>query len=50
MATFIQGSAWEWRHLYLACVLPSGLSRLPGQRLGSTPHFGWGSVAALDGG
>lgn len=47
---FRQGSAWEWLYLYLACVLPNGLSRLPGQRPGFTPHFGWGSMAALDGG
>lgn len=47
---FRQGSAWEWLYLYLACVLPNGLSRLPGQRTGFTPHFGWGSMAALDGG
>ncbi|MEU8933923.1 methyltransferase, FxLD system [Streptomyces sp. NPDC048409] len=47
---FRQGSAWEWLYLYLACVLPGGLSRLPGQRPGFTPHFGWGSMAALDGG
>ncbi|MEU7402985.1 methyltransferase, FxLD system [Streptomyces sp. NPDC044948] len=47
---FRQGSAWEWLYLCLACVLPNGLSRLPGQRPGFTPHFGWGSMAALDGG
>ncbi|CAM5465632.1 methyltransferase, FxLD system [Streptomyces microflavus] len=47
---FRQGFAWEWLYLYLACVLPNGLSRLPGQRPGFTPHFGWGSMAALDGG
>ncbi|MFF7899635.1 methyltransferase, FxLD system [Streptomyces sp. NPDC088817] len=47
---FRQGSAWEWLYLYLACVLPNGLSRLPGRRPGFTPHFGWGSMAALDGG
>lgn len=47
---FRQGSPWEWLYLYLACVLPNGLSRLPGQRPGFTPHFGWGSMAALDGG
>ncbi|WP_327669443.1 MULTISPECIES: methyltransferase, FxLD system [unclassified Streptomyces] len=47
---FRAGSAWEWLYLYLACVLPNGLSRLPGQRPGFTPHFGWGSMAALDGG
>jgi protein-L-isoaspartate(D-aspartate) O-methyltransferase len=46
----IRSFAWEWLYLYLACVLPNGLSRLPGQRPGFTPHFGWGSMAALDGG
>ncbi|MFC4056688.1 methyltransferase, FxLD system [Planomonospora corallina] len=46
---FRQGSPWEWLYLWLACVLPNGLSRLPGQRPGFTPHFGWGSMAALDG-
>ncbi|WP_246083719.1 methyltransferase, FxLD system [Nonomuraea diastatica] len=45
---FRQGSAW-WVYLWLACVLPNGLSRLPGQRPRFTPHFGWGSMAALDG-
>lgn len=45
---FRQGSPWEWVYLWLACVLPNGLSRLPGQRPGFTPHFGWGSMAALD--
>jgi protein-L-isoaspartate(D-aspartate) O-methyltransferase len=46
---FRQGDPWEWLYLYLASVLPNGLSRLPGQRPGFTPHFGWGSMAALDG-
>lgn len=46
---FRQGDAWEWLYLYLASVLPGGLSRLPGSRPGFTPHFGWGSMAALDG-
>ncbi|MER7363252.1 methyltransferase, FxLD system [Nonomuraea wenchangensis] len=46
---FRKGSAWEWVYLWLACVLPNGLSRMPGQRPGFTPHFGWGSMAALDG-
>jgi protein-L-isoaspartate(D-aspartate) O-methyltransferase len=45
---FRQGSAWEWVYLWLACVLPNGLSRIPGQRPGFTPHFAWGSMAALD--
>lgn len=46
---FRAGSPWEWLYLYLACALPNGLSRLPGARPGFTPHFGWGSMAALDG-
>ncbi|WP_338678397.1 hypothetical protein V1460_16915 [Streptomyces sp. SCSIO 30461] len=37
----------EWMYLYLAYVLPNGLSRLPGQRPGYTPSFGWGAMAAL---
>jgi protein-L-isoaspartate(D-aspartate) O-methyltransferase len=45
---FRQGSPWQWLYLWLACVLPGGLSRLPGQRPGFRPHFGWGSMAALD--
>ncbi|MBO2461758.1 methyltransferase, FxLD system [Actinomadura violacea] len=45
---FRQGSTWEWVYLWLACVLPNGLSRMPGRRPGFTPHFGWGSMAALD--
>lgn len=44
-----QGDPWEWLYLYLASVLPNGLSRMPGSRPGFTPHFGWGSMAALDG-
>ncbi len=44
-----RGSPWEWVYLWLACVLPNGLSRVPGRRPGFTPHFGWGSMAALDG-
>jgi len=47
---FRQGDPWEWVYLWLACVLPSGLSRMPGSRPGFTPHFGWGSMAALDSG
>ncbi|MEU6782610.1 hypothetical protein ABZ912_25710 [Nonomuraea angiospora] len=46
---FRQGSPFEWVYLWLACVLPNGLSPMPGQRPGFTPHFGWGSMAALDG-
>ncbi|MCP2257228.1 protein-L-isoaspartate(D-aspartate) O-methyltransferase [Streptoalloteichus tenebrarius] len=46
---FRQGDAWQWLYLYLACVLPNGLSRMPGSRPGFIPHFAWGSMAALDG-
>ncbi|WP_405749385.1 methyltransferase, FxLD system [Streptomyces sp. NBC_01411] len=46
---FRQGDPWQWLYLYLACTLPNGLSRMPGSRPGFTPHFGWGSMAALDG-
>ncbi|MGW0828546.1 methyltransferase, FxLD system [Streptomyces sp. NPDC002845] len=46
---FRKGAPFEWLYLYLASVLPSGLSRMPGQRPGFTPHFPWGSMAALDG-
>ncbi|WP_433259335.1 hypothetical protein ACQPYK_49915 (plasmid) [Streptosporangium sp. CA-135522] len=46
---FRQGSSWQWVYLWLACVLPNGLARMPGQRPGFTPHFAWGSMAALDG-
>jgi len=45
---FRQGSAWQWLYLWLACVLPNGLSRMPGGRPGFWPHFSWGSMAALD--
>ncbi|MEV6986494.1 methyltransferase, FxLD system [Sphaerisporangium sp. NPDC051017] len=45
---FRKGSPWQWVYLWLACVLPNGLSRMPGQRPGFTPHFAWGSMAALD--
>ncbi|MFD7713858.1 methyltransferase, FxLD system [Streptomyces sp. NPDC059786] len=47
---FRQGDSFQWLYLYLACALPNGLSRMPGSRPGFTPHFGWGSMAALDGG
>lgn len=47
---FRKGDPWQWVYLWLACVLPSGLSRMPGKRPGFTPHFDWGSMAALDGG
>ncbi|MFC4498507.1 MULTISPECIES: methyltransferase, FxLD system [Streptomyces] len=46
---FRKGAPWEWLYLYLASVLPNGLSRMPGARPGFNPHFGWGSMAALDG-
>jgi protein-L-isoaspartate(D-aspartate) O-methyltransferase len=45
---FRKGAPFEWLYLYLACVLPGGLSRMPGQRPGFKPHFFWGSMAALD--
>ncbi|WP_283135436.1 methyltransferase, FxLD system [Rhizohabitans arisaemae] len=46
---FRQGDPWQWLYLYLASVLPNGLSRMLGSRPGFSPHFGWGSMAALDG-
>ncbi|MFE0901578.1 methyltransferase, FxLD system [Streptomyces smyrnaeus] len=46
---FRKGAPWEWLYLYLASVLPNGLSRMPGSRPGFAPHFFWGSMAALDG-
>lgn len=46
---FRKGAPWEWMYLYLACVLPNGLSRMPGSRPGYAPSFGWGAMAALDG-
>jgi protein-L-isoaspartate(D-aspartate) O-methyltransferase len=46
---FRKGAPWEWMYLYLACVLPNGLSRMPGARPGYAPSFGWGAMAALDG-
>lgn len=45
---FYKGSSYEWLYLYLAYVLPNGLSRMPGDRAGLSPNFGWGSMAALD--
>ena len=47
---FRKGDSWEWAYLWLATVLPGGISRMPGKRPGFTPHFSWGSMAALDGG
>ncbi|WUH90316.1 methyltransferase, FxLD system [Streptomyces sp. NBC_00433] len=44
-----QGDPLQWLYLYLACVLPNGLSRMPGSRPGFFPQFGWGAMAALDG-
>jgi protein-L-isoaspartate(D-aspartate) O-methyltransferase len=46
---FRKGDPWEWAYLWLATVLPGGISRMPGKRPGFTPHFSWGSMAALDG-
>ena len=45
---FRKGSTWEWLYLWLACVLPNGLSRMPGNRPGFKPHFFWGSMATFD--
>jgi protein-L-isoaspartate(D-aspartate) O-methyltransferase len=44
---FRAGGAFEWLYLWLTCALPNGLSRMPGKRPGFTPHFSWGSMAAL---
>ncbi|KUO04822.1 methyltransferase, FxLD system [Streptomyces caeruleatus] len=44
---FRKGDSYQWLYLYLAYVLPNGLSRMPGSRPGLTPNFGWGSMAAL---
>jgi protein-L-isoaspartate(D-aspartate) O-methyltransferase len=46
---FRKGGPWEWAYLWLATVLPGGISRMPGKRPGFIPHFSWGSMAALDG-
>ncbi|MFF4575982.1 hypothetical protein [Streptomyces sp. NPDC001410] len=50
---FRKGAPFEWLYLYLylylASVLPNGLSRMPGSRPDFTPHFPWGSLAALEG-
>ncbi len=45
---FRKGSSWEWLYLWLACTLPNGISRMPGNRPGFKPHFFWGSMAAVD--
>ncbi|WP_416976951.1 methyltransferase, FxLD system [Streptomyces sp. T028] len=45
---FRKGDSYQWLYLYLAYVLPNGLSRMPGSRPGLIPNFGWGSMAALD--
>jgi protein-L-isoaspartate(D-aspartate) O-methyltransferase len=45
---FRAGGAFEWLYLWLTCALPNGLSRMPGKpHPGFTPHFSWGSMAAL---
>ncbi|MET7717815.1 methyltransferase, FxLD system [Streptomyces sp. NPDC005407] len=44
---FRKNDPYQWLYLYLAYVLPNGLSRMPGSRPGLTPNFGWGSMAAL---
>jgi len=46
---FRTGDPWEWAYLWLATVMPGGISRMPGKRPGYTPNFSWGSMAALDG-
>ncbi|GAA1926906.1 hypothetical protein GCM10009716_38700 [Streptomyces sodiiphilus] len=46
---FYGSQTYEWLYLYLAYVLPNGLSRMPGTRPGLRPNFGWGSMTALDG-
>ncbi len=46
---FRKGDPWEWAYLWLATVMPGGISRMPGKRPGYTPNFSWGSMAALDG-
>ncbi|MEU9429505.1 methyltransferase, FxLD system [Streptomyces sp. NPDC048342] len=45
---FRKGDSYEWLYLYLAYLLPNGLSRMPGSRTGLIPNFGWGSMTALD--
>ncbi|MEV0636431.1 methyltransferase, FxLD system [Streptomyces sp. NPDC050619] len=45
---FRKGDSYEWLYLYLAYVLPNGLSRMPGSRSALIPNFGWGSMTALD--
>jgi protein-L-isoaspartate(D-aspartate) O-methyltransferase len=47
---FRKGDPWEWAYLWLATVLPGGISRMPGKRPGYAPNFSWGSMAALSGG
>ena len=46
---FRKGDPWEWTYLWLATVMPGGISRMPGKRPGYAPNFSWGSMAALDG-
>jgi protein-L-isoaspartate(D-aspartate) O-methyltransferase len=46
---FRKGAPWEWMYLYLACVLPNGLSRMPGSRRAGvttarSPVSGWPSA------
>ncbi len=47
---FRKGYTWEWAYLWLATVLPGGISRMPGKRPGYAPNFRGGSRAALAGG
>jgi protein-L-isoaspartate(D-aspartate) O-methyltransferase len=46
---FRKGDPWQWAYLWLATVMPGGISRMPGKRPGYAPNFSWGSMAALDG-
>ncbi|WP_336215051.1 methyltransferase, FxLD system [Nonomuraea sp. LPB2021202275-12-8] len=53
-AIFRKGDPWEFTYLYLACVLPGGIVRMPmgGPALETEllrPQFPWGAMAAVDG-
>lgn len=45
---FRRRQSWEWLYLWIGCVLPNGISRMPGKREGFKPHFFWGSMATFD--
>jgi protein-L-isoaspartate(D-aspartate) O-methyltransferase len=52
---FRKGDPWEWLDLWLACVLPGGVARMPqaGPAVESgwlRPQFPWGAMAAVDAG